>query len=136
MFVGAFEVFRTCQFTSIGGRVDVKPMDFGLAAKLDPQYGCAIVSIILSQYLTFCPTQKVDTSDAEAVCRNYVAARKLNAKWIESLQEDVHIVSLVNSFAHKMFSVYKVEQSDKMEEAFSKVVDARTHLFGNCGKIC
>ena len=101
MFVGAHEVFRICQITSIGGRVDVKPADYGLAAKLDPQYGCAIVSIMLCQYLNSCPTQTIDTSNAEAACRADVIAKRLNAKWIDSLCEDAHWVGLVNSFAEK-----------------------------------
>ena len=53
----SLQAFRTFQFTAIGGRVDVRCRDWGLAAKLDGRYPFAIVAIVLHQYITDCPVR-------------------------------------------------------------------------------
>ena len=51
----SLQAFRHFQFTAIGGRVDVRCKDWGLAAKLDGRYPYAIVAIVLYQYIVECP---------------------------------------------------------------------------------
>ena len=48
-------MFRVCQFTAIGGRVDVKHPDWGLAAKFQIRHAFASIAVMLHQYLCECP---------------------------------------------------------------------------------
>ena len=48
---GIAKILQTCQFGACGGRVRVKPSDFGLAAKLDPRAPWANVAVLLWQYI-------------------------------------------------------------------------------------
>ena len=45
------KTLQTCQLSACGGRVRVKPSDFGLAAKLDPRAPWAKVAVLLWQHI-------------------------------------------------------------------------------------
>ena len=130
--MGRFRRFAFCQFTTIGGRVDVKPSDFGLAANLDPLSGFSILSVLLFQYESHCPKDPIDTS-LGAVHTGYTA-KALNKKWMDSLCEEPSVVRKYHNFVQKVLGHYPVGKGPRVEEAFSKCVDARTRLFSDCGR--
>ena len=51
----SLQAFRSFQFQAIGGKVDVKYKDWGLAAKLDSRCPYAIVAVVLHKYMEECP---------------------------------------------------------------------------------
>ena len=78
----SLQVFRVCQFTAIGGRVDVKYTDWGLAARLPDRQSFAIVAIMLHQYVVECPPIGCHNEET-------VVPKRLNAKHIDALLTDL-----------------------------------------------
>ena len=83
-------MFQVCQFTAIGGRVDVRDPDWGLAAKLPDYYSFAIIAIMLHQYLVECPPIGSHTEEV-------IVPRRLNSKYMEALIIDLDPVSKVDT---------------------------------------
>ena len=84
------QVFRVCHFTAIGGRVDVKYPDWGLAAKLPDRYSFVIIAIMMYQYMVECPPIGSHTEEV-------IVPRRLNPKHIEALITDLDPVSKVDT---------------------------------------
>ena len=95
----SLHAFRTFQFTAIGGRVDVRYKDWGLAAKLDGRYPYAIVAIVLHQYITECPAH--GTHQLELI-----TPKKLNEKYIDALLADVEPVAKVDTALKSFMRTY------------------------------
>ena len=119
---------RTCQFTAIGGRVDVKYRGWGLAAKLDDRHSFAIIAIMLHQYLVECPPFG---------CHNLEVAvpRKLNDKHIDALLTDLAPVIQIDRALKSWLSTYDPPANDKHKEKLSEVITLRAHLFSDGGKL-
>ena len=53
------------QFNTIGGRVDVKYTDYGLAARFEMRHSYCCMAIVLHQYLSECPNLAAVTGDTD-----------------------------------------------------------------------
>ena len=122
------QVYRVCQFGAVGGRVDVRYPDWGLAAKLPDYYSFAIIAIMLHQYLVECPPIGSHTEEV-------IVPRRLNPKHIEALITDLDPVSKVDTALKKWLHVYQPPETDKHKEKLSEVITLRAYLFRDCGKI-
>ena len=86
----SFQAFRSFQFQAIGGKVDVKYKDWGLAAKLDSRCPYAIVAIVLHKYMEECPALGACQTDV-------IVARHVREQVIEALLQDNGPVAQVNN---------------------------------------
>ena len=137
-------MFKCCQFSSIGARVDVAASDFGLAAKLGEKFPFCKVALILYQYDSNCPP-----IDSEEICagnelifsgHKRTSARKLVAAVVQEIASEIPELKLAERFAQKMFATYpfgsensKVDKT-LVEKNWSKLVNARTKLFSGLGR--
>ena len=124
----SLQAFRTFQFTAIGGKVDVKHRDWGLAAKLDGRYPFAIVAIVLHQYITECPVY--GTHQLELI-----TPKKLNDKFIDALLADVEPVAKVDTALKSIIGSYNPPASDTFKQKLSEVLTLKAHVFGDFGKL-
>ena len=122
------QVFRVGQFTAIGGRVDVKYPDWGLAAKLPDRYSFVIIAIMMYQYMVECPPIGSHTEEV-------IVPRRLNAKHIEALITDLDPVSKVDTALKTWLHNYNPPPSDKHKEKLSEVITLKAQLFRDSGKI-
>ena len=124
----SLQAFRTFQFTAIGGKVDVKHRDWGLAAKLDGRFPYAIVAIVLHQYITDCPAR--GTHQLELV-----TPKTLNEKHIEALLADNEPVAKVDTALRSILHTYNPPASATYKLNLSEVLTLKAHLFGDFGKV-
>ena len=124
----SLQAFRTFQFTAIGGRVDVRYRDWGLAAKLDGRYPFAIVAIVLHQYITECPVY--GTHQLELI-----TPKRLYEKHIDAFLADVEPVAKVDTALRSILGTYNPPPSDKLKEKLSEVIACKAHVFGDFGKL-
>ena len=117
----SLQAFRTFQFTAIGGRVDVRYKDWGLAAKLDGRYPYAIVAIVLYQYIVECPT--FGTHSLELI-----TPKHLNAKHIDALLEDVEPVAKVDTALRSILNTYNPPPSATYKRKLSEVLTLKAHF--------
>ena len=122
------QVFRVCQFTAIGGRVDVKYTDWGLAARLPDRQSFAIVAIMLHQYVVECPPIGCHLETT-------VVPKKLNPKHIDELLTDLAPVAQMDTALRRWLSTYDPPDNDKHKEKLSEVITLRAHLFSDAGKL-
>ena len=122
------QVFRVCQFTAIGGRVDVRYPDWGLAAKLPDYYSFAIIAIMLHQYLVECPPIGSHTEEA-------IVPRRLNGKHIDALITDLDPVIKVDTALRKWLFTYNPPPTETYKEKLSEVITLKAHLFRDSGRI-
>ena len=104
-----------CQFTAIGGRVDVKYPDWGLAATLPERFSFCIVAIMLHQYMAECPPLG---SHSEEV----IVPRRLNSKHIEALLADLEPVGIVDMGLRQILVNYQPPENDTHKEKLSEVI--------------
>ena len=124
----SLQAFRTFQFNAIGGKVDVKHKDWGLAAKLDSRFAYAIVAIVLHQYITDCPAP--GTSQLEMI-----TPKQLNEKHIEALLADNEPVAKVDTALRSILHTYNPPASATYKLKLSEVLTLKAHLFGDFGKV-
>ena len=111
----SLQAFRTFQFTAIGGKVDVKHRDWGLAAKLDGRFPYAIVAIVLHQCITDCPAR--GTHQLELV-----TPKQLNEKHIEALLADNEPVAKVDTALRSILHTYNPPPSATYKQKLSEVL--------------
>ena len=63
-------MYRQLQFNTIGGRVDVRPSDYGFAAKFEMRHSFACMAIMLRQYMGECPNLAVIGATETYTCPN------------------------------------------------------------------
>ena len=80
-------MFKVCQFTTIGARVDVPARDFGLAANIGSKYGLCMVAVLLYQYDSNCPKSYVDDTNPSAAL-SFNGHKKVTAKGVESTHHE------------------------------------------------
>ena len=124
----SLQAFRAFQFTAIGGRVDVRYKDWGLAAKLDGRYPFAIVAIVLYQYIPECPVY--GTHQLELI-----TPKRLYEKHIDAFLADVEPVAKVDTALRSILGTYNPPASDKFKEKLSEVLTFKAHVFGDLGKV-
>ena len=124
----SLQAFRTFQFNAIGGKVDVKFRDWGLAAKLDSRFPYAIVAIVLHQYLTECPPP--GSSQLEMI-----TPRPLNQKHIDALLADNGPVANVDTALRSFLSTYNPPASSTYKQKLSEVLTLRATVFGDFGRL-
>ena len=116
------------QFNTIGGRVDVKYTDYGLAARFEMRHSYCCMAVMLHQYLSELPAC-IESQPRACI------AKPLNRKIIDALLEDVAPLTTIHNFLKVCLQTYKWNKDERAREKFSECVVAETRLFSDCGKI-
>ena len=131
---GVAQCFRSCVFHFVCGRVRVTPHDYMLVSGLEPRAMWLKASIIIRQYLTTLadkfPPGVLYTQATYAGRGAAVSAKKLSSTVMKELRHDVQFLLMLEGSITQLIRHYRVKN------AFSdKVMDARTKLFSNFGKL-
>ena len=131
---GVAHCFRSCVFHFISGRVRVLPHDYKLVSTLEPRTMWLKASIIIRQYVATLaekfPPGVLRTQSMYTGRGAVVTAKRLSSSVIKELCQDVQFQLLLEGSMTKLIRHYVVKN------AFSdKVMDARTKLFSNFGRL-
>ena len=125
--------FLSCQNQVIGGRVRVRPGEYGQVARLDDLAPWVKIAILLHIYQsTLKLQQQQGAGDTKFTGRRETLAKRIAPNIIMELASDPHFVVEVERFIRDMFKVYK---GDTGAADPGKVLEATTNFLSDVGKL-
>ena len=129
------KILQTCQFNACAGRVRVRPVDFGLSAKLDPRTPWAKVAVMLWQYIGSMDQKSTSGNAHTFAGRKEIVARKLQRDVVSELVAETDFVREVNTFIIAMFQHYRASQNSHLSGFLAReMLSVRGELLANCGR--
>ena len=114
------------QFNTIGGRVDVKPNDYGLAARFAKRHSFVCMAVMLRQYMSEAPTLAVIGAADTYACPKMFPAKPLNKKVIDALLADLGPVTKVQNALSAWLDTYPWANADALRKGL--YVSLRRHV--------